>query len=53
MAGLEITAGEHVPEITTSKLPASPIAGLVMVSIELVTLEYGAVLVRDTPPLRH
>jgi hypothetical protein len=49
----DITGGVHVPDITTSKLPASPKAGFVIVNVAVVTLLYGAVLVRLVPFLLH
>ena len=50
---LEVTGGVHVPLTTTSKFPAIPAAGFVIVIVELVTLLYGAVFVRSIPFLRH
>ena len=50
---LDVTAGVHVPLTTTSKFPAFPTAGFVMVSVAVVTLEYGPVLVRFVPFLLH
>ena len=50
---LEVAAGVHVPLTTTSKFPAIPTAGFVMVSVAVVTLLYGAALVRFVPFLLH
>src|SRR6266404_1362587 len=46
-------AGVHVPLTITSKFPASVVAGFVMVSVAVVTLVYGAVLVRFVPFILH
>ena len=51
--GEDVAAGVHVPLTITSKFPASADAGLVMVRVEVVTLLYGAVLVRSIPFLLH
>lgn len=51
---LAVEVTEQLPLLTiTSKFPASPTAGLVMVNVAVFTPLYGAVLIKSTPALLH